>query len=223
MKQGMFTYGMFIGLRDRNKVLGLKSPDRRIWAMTGCSALSGQMTFKDVTSRGQSIHEDDLEESLKHPSEKFGITNTGEIDVVCRSLPYAELLAKGAESSRLLKLGIGEDPFLTTDEGFPYLTDGHVGYRVEWTANRITFRAPLTFGHKVLRMIVDPVNLEQWGKVLSPIQPAIDLIEKHEDVLCDPFADRNMSKTGTSIARQIMPGMRQKVRAVTRKLKGVAP
>jgi hypothetical protein len=218
MKRGMFTYGVYTSLRDRHRVLGLKSPDRRVWAMTGCSALSGQMTFKDDTARQCKVDEDALDAWLKDTQQTWGISHHGEIDPAHRSLTYAEFLAKGVEAARLLKIELGADPFLTTDEGYPYVTDGHTGFRVEWGNGHepVRLTIPLVFGHKVLKMILDPVRLESGGKVLSPIQPAIDLIERHEDVLCDPFADRNMSKKGVSIARQIMPGMRQKVRAVTR-------
>jgi hypothetical protein len=111
---------------------------------------------------------------------------------------------------------VGTDPFLTTDDGYPYLTDGHVGFRIEWQGHRLHLKFPKEFPHKVLKMILDPVHLTGDGTVLSPIQGAIDLIEKHEDVLCDPFADRNVGKTSVQMIRQIMPGMRQKVRAVTR-------
>jgi hypothetical protein len=220
MKRGMFEYGT-IGSRRRGKVLGVRTPDRRTWVMTGCSALSGLMTFKDQTENYKDVDGTDLEELMRLGQELtnprfFGFTNAGDLLESCQHDAYAALLAKAVEVSRLLKLGVGANPFLTVDEGYPYLTDGVTGFRLEWESYRMLLKFPLAFKHKVLKMILDPVHLDHNGRVLSPIQGAVDLVEKHEDVLCDPFADRNFSKKGSSIARQITPGMRQKVRAVTR-------
>jgi hypothetical protein len=218
MKQGMFEYGT-CGDR-RGKILGVKTPDRRVWHMTGCSALSGQMSFKDKTDRDKTVDEKDLADLMtmgkNTPPRFWGFTHDGEMKESCRHRTYAELLTKTIEVSRLLKLGVGTDPFLTVDEGYPYLTDGEIGFRIEWEGYRLLLKIPIEFKHKVLKMILDPVHLDSDGRVLSPIQGAIDLIERHEDVLCDPFADRNVGKTSVQMIRQIMPGMRQKVRAVTR-------
>jgi len=211
----MFEYGTY---SYRGNMLGVKSPDRRIWVMTSCSALSGQMAFKDMTNRNRILDGEELQQfiQLGGQGRHWGFTHTGELIEATRSDTYAEMLARATETSCLLKLGVGPDPFLTTEEGYPYLTDGFVGFRIEWESNRMRIKFPKELAHKVLKMILDPVYFDRYGRVLSPIQPVIDLIEKHEDVLCDPFADRNVGRKQVKMIRQITPGIRQKVRAVTR-------
>jgi hypothetical protein len=220
MRQGMFEYGTPKGRSDQ---LGVKLPSRQVWCMTSCSALSGQMAFRDVTQHYKDVDGATLASRIQETTQPWGFTHTGELKQSFHCATYADLLAKTVEVSRLLKLGVGTNPFLTVDEGYPYLTDGTIGFRIEWEPCEITLKFPKKYGHKVLRMIVDPVCLSRYGRVLSPIQPVIDLIAANEDVFCDPFADRDVGKKRVSLIRQIVPGKRQKVRTVTRGKKEATP
>ncbi len=217
---------MFLVKYGRDRNLGLKVINR-LWVLTTCSPLSGQMTFKDWTeSRGlQFMDQEDLKEHLKAAGEKdpqgqrqagFGITSDGEVRLIFQEVSYADYLDRVVEVSRLLKLGIGKDPFVTSEGRHPVLTDGTTGFKIDQCGSVVSLVFPKNPERKVLRLILDPITLTSQGELATPLQTVLDRINEHEDIFADPFAERDLGKRSVQIAKQIMPGLRKKVRAIQR-------
>lgn len=213
MKMGFARCGLVFGN------IGVQVLDK-CWRLSSLSPLSGQLTFKvgpDHWKVGDA-EETELEGKLNPPRHQspVGVNIHGSLLDVCRTLSYADLLGKCQRSLRALGLEFdGEKPFLAVENGYPYFTDGDVGMQLRW-GHGVAFTPPTKPDHRTLRLALDPVLLSPDGQVLMPLQQVLTLTEQNTDVFADPFAERNMSRGGVDIAKQITPGMRQKVRAVRR-------
>lgn len=215
----LFDYGIIY--QRGHLAVGLKAIDK-VWVMSTCSPLSGQMAFRVA----QYTDIDDVDkkklQDMLHPTAKdaaqAGIVSEGWVSYLDRSLPYDSFLRKCGEASEALGLKVAvTKAFLSVDGPYPFYTDGHRGFRVEWRSRYLKFQIPTKPEHKSLKVIADPLWFDNDGKLLTPITDVIDRIKANEDIFADPFAERNAGRKQASIIKQISPGLRVTARKISRK------
>ncbi len=198
----------------------LVSVNGRHWQMISSTQVSGQMSFRDITRDvgHRDLKSQDFKKQFIEANIKYGVTNNGWINGVFRSVTQKALLEKCSEAVGIMGYKELKNPFLSIEQGFPFISDGKIGFRLKWEGT-----GGVSFGRieqsKCYRILEDPCIMNIYGMLLTPITTVMERLNEHFVLFADPFAVRQRGTTNRRDVLTISPGKRDQARKRTRTVK----
>ncbi len=190
---------------------------KRLWMATSCSPVSGQMSFRDVTT-----------EIRHYPLNTFkdwsadldwGLTNNGWIRKMGRTISQKDFIAKGVRLAKIIGRFELKNPFVAVDASLPFVTDGKHGVKFSWPETggyRTEIGVFPMDSTKCYRVLEDPCILDKDGMLLTPLSKVRGWIDDNFEQFADPFAVKQRGTKRKVEAVTISPGKRSQARKRTR-------